>query len=58
MILDKSLKWVLYIHYPTYFWKQFYNIKALIDFDSEVNIINLALAKQLGLKSRLIDVKA
>lgn len=55
---DIALKWVLYMNSSLCFWKNTIDVRALIDLDNKVNIIILAYAAKLGLKTYYIDVKA
>lgn len=49
-------KYALYIYYWIYFWKSKGNIKVLINFGNEVNIINPAYIKKLDFHIWKIDI--
>ena len=49
--------WVPYIHYSVQFRKDKEIIRALINFDSEINTMTLAYAKKLGLQIQKTDVR-
>ena len=53
-----TLERVPYIQYPVQFQKNKNGIQALLNSNSEFNIINLAYAKKLGLHVRQADVGA
>ena len=57
---DETLEYVPYIYYPVQFKKNINksHVQALINSESEVNVIYLSFAKQLSLSIRLIDVGA
>lgn len=45
IILDKLLKQVSWIYYQLYFLKKLDDVKTLVDFGSEINIIHPVLIK-------------
>ena len=49
---------ILYIWYPLIFWRKIVLVLALLDLDSEINIIYPTCAKELGLPIRPTDVGA
>ena len=52
----EALERVPYIHYLVQFKKDMVEVSALIDSESEVNVIVLAYAKKLGLRIQKTDV--
>lgn len=52
------LKYILCIYYLIRFKKEQAKIQALLNFNSEVNIISLVYVAKLGFKIRSTDVKA
>lgn len=56
--IDLLFKHVPYIYYPLYFKKNKSNIKALINFNNEVNAITSIYIAKLGLKVYITNVKA
>ena len=54
---EEALKRVFYIYYPVQFKKNKTQVQALIDLGSEVNIIYLSFAKQLGLLIKSTSIR-
>lgn len=46
------------IYYPFCFWKDIIGIRALIDSDSEINVMTPVYAAKLGLKADCTDIGA
>ena len=53
-----SLEWVPCIYYPLYFRKNTEGVKALMDSNSEVNVMIPAYVSRLGLQARYTNVRA
>ena len=55
---EEALEHVSYIHYPVRFKKDKTQVQALVDLESEVNVMHPSFAKQLGLPIQPTDVGA
>lgn len=51
-------EWILCIYYPVQFKKDQAKVQALINFDNEVNTMNLTYIVKLSFKIRSINIKA
>ena len=55
---EDTLERIFYIRYPVKFKKNKTPLQAFIDSESEVNVMHISFAKQLGLSSQSTDVRA
>lgn len=51
-------KYILYIYYLFCFWKDKSNVKALINFSSEINAMILAYTKKIDFQIEKTNIKA
>ena len=53
--IEEKLEWISFIWYPVIFKDQ---IEALLDFESDINVMSQAFAQQLGLKICKTNIEA